>query len=462
MGKYDQFFKFTNYQIEHFFVYFVFAAIVALYLVIKSNSKYKIELFFISFYLLTGNYNDILLIKIPGFSLFKIPPIRFLYLMLLFLIIRKNWYRKPTITSLSKKTLPWFEVALYCYIGFLTISVLLNTFPSGFKVILDAIAFVIIIKALKLMADQGSYDLIGKSLIIGAVITSVLSFIQITIDPFFLRMGDDRAAFGSLLRANGMFGAEYYNAYYLIIAIAWTLITIKNKSLQIFLVLMFSAGVITTFMRMGWLILTLVLVTYLIFINKIAIEKLLLSGLSILTVVLAISIFFYQDIMNSSLVKERLTQDVDGRKGYYTMVLDNIGKKPFFGYGDLKNEVYYENLLRITRDRDRAEAKTGGIHSGYFSSLFLYGIPALVAFIFFVLLSVIYYSKSFKHNLYFVIPFLVSVIFMIGNLTNTFLFITYLSVLFALHIGIGMGIQKIEEESLNTSAMRLEENTKED
>jgi len=438
-------------------VYFVFAAILALYLVIKSDSKYKIELFFISFYLLTGNYNDLLLIQIPGFNLFKIPPIRFLYLMLLLLIIRKNWYRKPTIASLSKKTLPWFEVALYVYVGLLTVSVFLNTFPSGFKVILDAIAFVIIIKALKLMADQPSYDLIGKSIIIGALISSMLSFVQITIDPFFLRIGDTRAAFGSLLRSNGMFGAEYYNAYYLIIAIAWTLTTMKNKPLRIFLVCLFSAGVITTFMRMGWLILILVLVTYLIFINKVAIEKLVLSGLALLTVVLAVSIFFYQDIANSSLVQERLSQSIDGRKGYYNMVLDNIGKKPLFGYGDLKNEVYYENLLRITGDRDRAEAKTGGIHSGYFSSLFLYGIPALVAFMLFVILSVVYYSKYFRYNLYFVIPFLVSVIFMVGNLTNTFLFITYLSVLFAFHIGIGMGIHKIEKETINTSPKQLED-----
>ena len=107
--------------------------------------------------------------------------------------------------------------------------------------------------------------------------------------------------------------------------------------------------------------------------------------------------------MNSSLVKERLTQQVDGRKGYYAMVFDNIGDQPVFGYGDLKNKVYYENLMRITGDRDRAEANTGGIHSGYFTSLFLYGIPAFLCFTLFVVLSTVYYSKSFKHNLYFVI-----------------------------------------------------------
>ena len=178
-----------------------------------------------------------------------------------------------------------------------------------------------------------------------------------------------------------------------------------------------------------------------------AIEKLVLIGLSSLAILLSISIFYYQDIMNSSLVKERLTNSVEGRKGYYTMVLDNIGEKPLFGYGGLKNEVYYVNLLRITGKRERATGEEGDLHSGYFSALFLYGIPAFICFTLFVVLSVFYYSRSFKYNLYFVIPFLVSIIYMIGNLTNTFLFLKYISVLYAIHIGIGLGINKISEQT---------------
>jgi len=283
--------------------------------------------------------------------------------MLLFFIIRKNWNINLRERFKVNKSTPWFEIALYAYVLLLVISIFLNTFPKGFKVILDAVAFIIIVKALRLMADKPSYDLIGKSIIIGAVISTILSLVQLGIDPYFLRIGDNRAAFGSLLRSNGIFGAEYYNGYYLIIAIAWTLVTIKNDTKKIILVSLFSIGVITTFMRMSWLILGLVLVIYLVYIRKTSISKVVLLGLSGLTLLLTVSIFYYRDIMNSALVQERLTQQVDGRQGYYAMVFDNIGDRPFFGYGDLENEVYYENLLRITRDRDRAEAKTGGIHN---------------------------------------------------------------------------------------------------
>lgn len=448
MSKYDQFFQHTNYQIEDFFIYLLFAAGLALYLVWKSDSKCKFELFFVCFYLLSGNFNDILLFKIPGISFFKIPPIRFLYLVLLFFIIRKSWYSKIGGYYNKTKTTTWFEVALILYVVFLAVSVFFNGISSGFKVVLDAFAFIIIIKSVRLIADKASYDLIGKTFIITAVISSVISLIQMSIDPFFLRIGDTRSAFSGLLRANGIFNAEYYNAYYLIIAIAWAFRIIKNNTLKVVLIGLFSIGVITTFMRMGWLILGLVLITYLIFINKVAIEKFVLAGVCALTILLSITTFYFQDIKNSSLVQERLTQSVDGRKGYYSMVLDNIGDKPVLGYGDLHNEVYYTNLLRITGSRERAEATVGGLHSGYFTSLFLYGIPAFLCFTLFVILSVVYYARSFKKNTYFIIPFLVSIIYMVGNLTNTFLFITYLSVLFAIHIGIGMGINKIEEDNV--------------
>jgi hypothetical protein len=371
--------------------------------------------------------------------------------MLFVFIIRKTLFsRKKQHFSFDRK-IPWFMVLLYTLLVLLTLSVVANIshigVPDALKIILDTLAFVVILVALKLIADRPTYDVIGKSIIICAVITSMISLIQLSIDPYFLRIGDARLAFGTTLRSNGIFSTEYYNSYYLITAITWTFVKVKNNLSKIGLIGLFSLGILSTFQRMSWIILTLVIVIYLVFIHKVAIEKLLLAGLTCLAILLSLSIFYYQDIMNSSLVKERLTESVDSREGYYSMVLDNIGDKPLFGYGDLKNEVYYVNLLRITRDRDRATATTGDLHSGYFSALFLYGIPAFICFTLFVLLAVFYYSRLFNDNLYFVIPFLVSILYVIGNLTNTFLFLKYISVLYAIHIGIGMGFKKIGEQN---------------
>lgn len=449
MKDYQRYFNWAEIHLEHFYAYFLIALAIAIYLVYRSDSKYKLELFFISFYLLTGNLNKLLTFKIPGFNLFEIQPVRFIFLLLLFLTLRKTLFSREKFNLSADRNVPWFLVALFAYVLSLVVSVLVNGPEIGIgevlETIVDAVAFLILIFGLSLMADRPSYDLIGRSIIIGAVASSLISLVQLAIDPYFLRIGDDRIAFGGFIRSNGIFEAEYFNSYYLIVAISWTLITVKNDLLKTALVGLFTLGVISSFQRMSWVILALVLVTYLIYIKKVAFEKLALAGLSFLAVLLTIFIFYNQDISKSSLVNERLADNVRGREGYYAMVFDNIGEKPLFGYGDLKNEVYYENMLRITRDRDRATAVSGDLHSGYFSALFLYGIPAFICFSLFVLLSAIYYARWSQKDLYFVIPFLVSIIYMVGNLTNTFLFLKYIAVLYAIHIGIGMGINQIRE-----------------
>ena len=449
----QQFFNWEEVQLHHFYIYYFLALIVAAFLVFRSNAKYKIELFFISFYLLTGNINELLTIEIPGLSFFKIQPIRFIFLLLLFLIVRKLWFSNEKTGWGTREKIPLFEIALYAYVSLLIISVLVNSADIGIKEVqsktIDALTFLILILGLRLMADKQSYLLIGKSMIIGAVASSVVSLIQLFVNPYFLRIGDDRIAFNGVLRSNGIFEAEYFNSYYLIIALVWTLITIKKKSLKVPLICLFLLGVLSSFQRMSWIILLLVLITYAVYIKKISFGKLVWTGLSSIVILLSLSIFFYQDIMNSSLVKERLTDSIDGRKGYYKLVIDNIGDKPIFGYGDFKNEVYYVNMLRVTNSRSRASAESGDLHSGYFTAMFLYGIPAFVCFILFVMLSAFYFARLYQNNLYFIIPLLVSFIYIVGNLTNTFLFLKYISVLYALHLGIGLGIKQIEERKLN-------------
>ncbi|MCW5515671.1 O-antigen ligase family protein [Muriicola sp. Z0-33] len=448
MNNFEAYFNWST-DVEYFLAYFIFAGILTSYLVFKSESKYKLEIFFIFFYLITGNINKLLTIKIPGFSLLEIQPLRIVYLLLFFLVIRKTILSRTPI-KIKGYNIPWFQVALFFYIIWLVIAVLVNSpdmiMAEVLEKIIEAIAFLAIIYGLQLMADKPSYDLIGKAIIIGAVLSSIVSLVQLFVDPYFLRIGDDRGAFGSYIRSNGIFTTEYFNSYYLIIAITWVLTTLQNKYLKIALVCLFSIGVLTSFQRMSWIILAIILIVYFIYIERLAIEKMVLIGLSGLAILLSLSIFYYQDVKSSSLFKERISDSVDGRKGYYALVLDNIGEKPLFGYGDLTNDVYYNNMLRITGNRKRATAESGDLHSGYFSALFLYGVPAFISFMFFVSLSVIYYARLFKENNYFTIPLMVSVIYLIGNLTNTFLFLKYIAVLYAIHIGIGMGINKIRRQ----------------
>lgn len=445
MIDYQQYFRWPNVDIEYFYAYFLVAIIIAGYLVFKGKSRFKFELFFISFYLLTGNLNRLLTIKIPGIDLFEIQPIRFLFFLLSFFILRKTLFSREKFSIGLSRKVPWFMVALIVYVIFMITSVLFNSPQMEIKDVLaqvhDALAFMVLVVAIGIMREKPSYDVIGRSIIITAVFSSIVSLIQIAADPYFLRIGIDRKAFGTILRSNGIFSSEYFNSYFLITALAWTLITVRNNTLKYFLVSLFTLGVISSFQRMSWIVLAVVIFSYLIYVQRIAIEKIALLGLSALTVILIISLFYARDIQQSALVKERLTDTIEGRMGYYNLVMENIGKKPLLGYGDLKNEVYYKNMLRITGSRDRAMAIEGDLHSGYFSSLYLYGIPAFLWFTAFVILAVAYYARQIRTDHYFVIPFLVSILFLIGNLTNTFIFLSYISILFAVHIGIGTGLK---------------------
>jgi len=435
----------------HFYAYLAFAALISFFLVFKSKSKYKFEIFFLCFYLISGNINDLGVIVIPGFSLFEIQPKRFIYLMLLFLMLRKLVKSKGKLAINLK--LPWFQIALYAYVALQTVSIFVTAFPAELKTVLDAVAFLIIVIGIKSIADKPSYDLIGSAIIICAVISTIVAIIQIGFEPYFLRIGDNRIAFGQILRSNGIFRAEYYHSYLLIIAVAWTLTTIQKRRLKISLLFLFSIGVFVTFHRMSWVILTLVFLTYFLFIEKIAIQKLMVLGMLGLTMLLALTIFFYKDIVNSTLVKERISDTSGGRDQYRALVLDNIGNSPIFGYGNFEHDFFYRRMLEITSDRDRAAGKIGGIHNGYLESLFLYGIPASICFALFALLTVFYYAtRPFREELYFVIPFFASLIYLVANLTNSFLFLTYLSLLLAMHIGIGMGLDEIKKEESQAEA----------
>ena len=440
---------FTDFLIgnaSHLYAYFVIAFALSLWWVLKSKAENKLELFLLSFYLMTGNANEILTLEIPGLSLFEIQPERFLFFIFSFFIFRKLVFSKKEINNNKEHTVPWFQVFLVLYIVYIIISQLTHLQEIEISEIvleaLFAITFLVFLFSTKWFIDKEAIKVIGKVVIAGAVFSTLIGFYQIAIDPQFMRVGDYRIAFGGVIRSNGLFSTEYFNSYFLITAVAWTLVSIKKDSLKIMLVLVFSAGVICTFQRMSWLVLTLVISSYYLFIKKIAVEKIIVSALLLATVLLASGIYFQDAISRSQFVKERLNEPIDSRYGYYGMVINHIGEKPIFGFGGKHNDVYYYNMLKITHSRERATGEEGSIHNGYLESMFYYGIPGLVLFILFLGALFFYFLSLLQKDIFFSIPLLVVLIYIVANLTNTFAFSSYLSALLAIHIGIGLAYKR--------------------
>lgn len=430
--------------------FYLFATcLIAGFLVMKSDSRNKFELFLFSYFLLTGSYNELLTFKIPGLSFLEIQPDRFIFFVLVFLILRKFFSSEFRQIRGRPTRLPSFLIFLTLFSVSVIISQATHAYKIGFaEVIVQSttfLNFMLIVYSIRLIADRSFIKVIGKVVIITAVLSSIISLLQLGMDYHFMRVGDFRQAFGSVIRSNGIFSSEYTHSYLLIIAIFWTLTSLKDSPFKWLLMGLFVAGVFTSFHRMSWLILSLTLVIYFLRIQKFPLDRLLLASLTGIAVLLFVFIFAYRDIANSSLVKDRLNDSIRGREGYWTMVADHIGEKPFFGFGNTDNDVYYRNMLQITGDRNRATGESGDIHNGYLQALFIFGIPSFVFFAGFVIMVILYFGKLLKYDLFFAIPFLFSLLYGVANLTNNFLFNKPLAVIFAIHLGIGMGARYLKD-----------------
>jgi hypothetical protein len=445
------------------YLYFLIALLLGAYWVKNSGVKYKFEILILSFYLMTGNLNDLLTFAIPGVSFFEIQPDRFLFFMFLFFLVRRFYFSNEPFEVKVSWRIPWFMVMLMCYILFKIISLGSHPdtilFPELLIKSLHVINVLVIILSLRLIFSPELIEIIGKAILVGAIATCLVSFVQMGVDPMFARTGDVRIAFGDVYRVNGIFNAEYFSAYYLIIASAWALTKLEDGFIKFGLVSMYSLGIFLTFHRMSWVLFILVLGIYFLVVAKPQMDKLLLAGMTGITILLVLFLAFQREILNSTLVKERVTETVDSRFGYYNMVFDNIGDKPILGYGNHDNEVYYYSMLHITRMRERATGAAGGIHSGYLSAMFYYGIPACLFFTLFVLSTMVYFARLYlrTHNPIFSITFFLALVYGISNITNTLLFSEYLGLYFAIFLGLGLGARYYYMEEQNETPAEQEQ-----
>lgn len=425
--------------------YFAICFLLILYMIIKSDINYKYEVGILAYFIITGGINAMLTIKIPGFSLFEIQPKRFILLSYLFLLL---WQ----LLRSSRKglqinwTVPWFLIFMFLFTGYLIAALFKNAGVIGMSStivkVMQVMTFVVIVLVLQRILTKSSVLFLGKVIIITALVSSFISYLQIVYDPYLLRIGDHRIAFGNIIRANGIFAAEYYHSYFLITAVAWVLVIVKKSWHQNILILLFSIGVFVSFQRMSWVILGLLLVLHFVYVKRVEMSRLLLAGLFIFSTILSLAISFEHEIRNSSLVKDRLSENVDGRAGYYSMVLDNIWQKPVWGFGGRNNSVYFNAMYKITNKIERATGEEGGIHNGYLAAMFYHGIPAFVFMILFAVTSTLYFAQLTQRHIFFSIPLMLSIIFLCSNLTNTLLFSTHTAVIYAIHIGIGLAMRK--------------------
>ncbi len=423
------------------------------YWVQNSKAENKLELGLLAFWLATGSYYELIIKALPGLGFFESRPAWIWLGVFSFFLLRKLFrtgLRRWNNPDWRGSFPPW-EIALYALFIFQTLSNISYLNDLGmtelFKRTGDASVVIILVLAVHELASKESFSVIRNAILFAAISTCIVSFLQLGVDSYFMRYGDTRHAFGDSFRSVGIYTREYSNSYFIIGGLIWALVTVKSPVYRWLLIGLFVFGVITTFHRMSYLICAAVFTIYFLSQLKRSPLQLAASVMGVAAIALIGYIVLGEAIVNSRFYKERATDRIDSRAGYWKMVVNNIGDKPLFGFNSTDNELYYRMMLRITEDRERATGSTGDIHNGYFQTLFFFGVPAGLAFTLYVFLAMLYFGRlSFYHPFFFV-PLLFGIVYAIANLTNNFSIDKYLAYIAAIYFGLGMGARYQEDPS---------------
>jgi hypothetical protein len=290
---------------------------------------------------------------------------------------------------------------------------------------------------MKRRGDEELVELLIKGLIVTAVISSIVAVIQFTVAENFLRVGNARIAFGSKVRSNGIFYAEYTNSYFLIAATVAVLLFVQSKTRRKILVSLFVLGILLSFHRMSWIITVIVFALYLIYVRKQSVVR--IASMATVIGAVAFIISSSSTFRRSDLVRSRIEEDtMSDRFKYYTMVVDNANKVFWTGAGTLKSSLYYYGMLGVGQSVEWARGEWGGIHNLYLETLFLYGGPTALLYLILIFSAMKDFHKAIGTHgdaLFFPLSFVV--MYLIMNLTNSFPLGSDVGFLFGVLIGCG-------------------------
>jgi len=284
-----------------------------------------------------------------------------------------------------------------------------------------------------------------------AVINALVAIVQITVDSTFLKYGPPRLAFGNVVRASGIFQAEYELGYCQILAIIITLQRYRGMVRRYFLIPLLTISVLLTFHRLDFIILNLCLIIYTGLFSS-STRKVMVSLVIGLVALSTTTIYWVVApmIKTSSFVQQRLQEDtVSGRLAQYQLILTTLAEftdVTFFGLGDYDNKAYdilmkKRNLVHTIHEGDKTYSKGSVVHNGFLAVGILHGALAMTFFTAFLFSMLFYFKKKISRatpNT--IVSFFAVLIWILCNLSNGMnSFDAYFPLMVALLSGAGVG-----------------------
>jgi hypothetical protein len=417
------------------FIYLALAIIFGIVLIRQANDKLflGVLLIWLLGYPILNNPNY--MIHLPGLG-FDLQPNRILLLSLIIVLIREYLKKRSSSirnTNISKRkaSLP-YEKWIFSYIIIVAITEFINVENIGLRNVIASVSnfsiFLIIYYLSKWLISPKDFYLLTRAIFFIAIISSIVSVIQFNINPDFFRIGSERGAFGEFTRANGLFNQEYNHGFFQIVTLAIGLSVLRGKVSRILIILITGIAVFFTMHRATWIIWITSLVIFTFQYTKNHLRSAILISiillLSIISGYISLDYLFSHNQFFIALNQRIYEQTIDIRMEYNRFALNLVSKKPF-GVGDYQSSDYTKEALLagmpLQRSSDTGQMQPLIVHNGILASGVKYGYLGMLAFLLMALSPIIYYFKiTFINKTPFLLPLVISLIFLFYNITQDF------------------------------------------
>ena len=409
--------------------YVLFALVTAGYLTLSGTKRYRITTFIIAFWILGGSIIHLSAYNLPFRMIGGEMQIKRLAFLIISMYLIFIYFLKPGYKESLMKI--HYEKYFYALILWFLIVIGYHFFNGLFQKrevigIIEAMLIVLVVYlTVKRTGDAEILRVLGRAIIIVAVVSSLVAIIQFFGNPWFMRIGGALPAFGGKLRSNGIFHTEYTHSYVTLSALIVTLVAFKpGKIKQIISILLFI-GIIMSFHRMSWLLTFLILTGYFALYRRESLKLIILLVPFVISIILffALELFPVIDYLEgTSFYSERLTANTwETRQKLNEMVFQQFDKIALVGAGSTKSPLYYYSIIDAGMGEEWATGMRGGFHNLYFYYLFVYGLPFVLLFIFLLVSGLRYYFQLVMEKKYFfLIAVLFLIMFIIMNISNSF------------------------------------------
>jgi hypothetical protein len=416
------------------FLYIVFAFLYTAWMVWQAKNKLITGLFMFWFFGYPILANPKYEIVIGGID-FVLLPNRIL-LVPLFLIVLvgllqylKLRSRLPSGIVLSSHTL-YYEKWILVYVLAILVSEITNYDRIGLRTVIqtvtDSLCFVLFYFSIRWLMGQKDFHLLLRTFLVFAIISAAAALVQFLIDPDFLRRGAYRWAFDRYIRANGLFSSEYDQGLFQVSGLLICFFLYRNRLLHFLVILLTGAAVLVTMHRLSWGVwcVGLMLICY----NEITTRRYSFAGLYIgsLVLVIIISIGTARVLETTFFraLRERIyANTLTIRTDYYSFGIDVIRSHPLgigFYWTTYYSQLAYNKGMPFNFE-DYEHPVAYVIHNGFLSAGVLHGITGFIAFLLFNLGNLLFYLGKFREDSQkFLLPFGMSAIFIMYNLTQDF------------------------------------------